>query len=206
MWGVKEHAGIGNILVQGECGCLYVPVFQGACVAVLTYSFVLPAGGSETIYSDDLADEEPGLSSGAAAAEEDEDIDDEMEEEPGLGPKGQKQDSGSGSIVDETETSSRPAAGAQRLPRAGSESVVSVGPVYSDSFGSAPPPSSSVAASGGGSGLSGMTEMEAEHALRIAGLKKEVELKKRQASDGHRGSFCPCLPWTDSVYGAPSFF
>ena len=181
-----------------------VPVFQGACVAVLTCSFVLPAGGSETIYSDDLADEEPGLSSGAAAAEEDEDIDDEMEEEPGLGPKGQQQDSGSGSIVDETETSSRPAAGAQRLPRAGSESAVSEDPVYSDSFGSAPPQSSSVTASGGGgSGLSGMTEMEAEHALRIAGLKKEVELKKRQASGGHWGFLCLYMPQI-TIFGAPS--
>ena len=198
---------LGAFLSRANTALLVSPD-GGLLVLLSQLASVFRVGVSETVYSDDLADEEPGLSSGTA--EEEEDIDDEMEEEPGLVPKGQQQGSGSGSIVDETETSSRHAAGAQRLLRAGSESVVSEEPVYSDSFGSAPPQSLSVTASGGGgSGLSGMTEMEAEHALRIAALKKEVELKKRQASEEeavmHSWGLL-CLPQLNAVYDSPSFF
>ena len=76
--------------------------------------------------------------------------------------------------------------------------MVSEEPQYSDSFGSAPRSVSddvaprgvkTAAAVGGGGGgaLSGMTDIEAEHARRISQLRREVEEKKRQVRGGESG-------------------
>ena len=128
---------------------------------------------AESAYSDGL-DEDEGLSAIDGSIEEEED---DLEEEEGLtGAQG----SVSGTIEDETEPKGYTSA-ARASGREVSSSVVSEEQQYSDSFGSAPQSASVEVARGGkasigrGSALSGMTDIEAEHARRISQLRREVE-------------------------------
>ena len=175
------------------------------CILNLALKHFTPAlhSGTTEEYSDDLA-EETGITDDIP----DEIDEDELDEEDIPDETGLAGGSDSGSIADETEAGPK-ARGGSRAQAASSVSAPSViseeEPAYSDSFGTAPPQSHDSAGSSGGtvgmgggraaSVLSGMTEAETDHARRIAQLKREVEMKKRQVGEGVRmvgGREGPC--------------